>query len=107
MLVFTEDQKLAQNAIRTWCSANLEPKVPKLEACELSIYPLMREFGATFGLADMVRAAFARMKERRDGASGFSGFGDTGMMSIVMIELSRCCPGFAMAFGATMGLFGG
>ena len=29
------------------------------------------------------------------------------MMAILMMELSRCCPGFAMAFGASLGLFGG
>jgi alkylation response protein AidB-like acyl-CoA dehydrogenase len=104
MLDFTEDQKLAQNAIRAWCAAKLEPNVQKLEACELSVYPVMRELGATFGIPDMARTAFARMKEK---GARKSGFGDAGMMTILMMELSRCCPGFAMAFGATMGLFGG
>jgi acyl-CoA dehydrogenase len=106
MLDFSEDQKLAQKAIRAWCRTKLEPNVPKLESCELSIYPLMREFAGTFGIPDLAKNAFSRMKEKPDGGAKGS-FGDTGMMSIVMIELSRCCPGFAMAFGATLGLFGG
>jgi hypothetical protein len=35
------------------------------------------------------------------------GDGQAAMMAILMMELSRCCPGFALAFGASLGLFGG
>src|SRR6185312_6297060 len=107
MLDFTDEQKLAQQAIRAWCAANLEPKVRAMESGELDVYPTMRAMASTFGVPDMVRGAFEKMragggKEKRAG----SGMG-TEMMAILMMELSRCCPGFAMAFGASLGLFGG
>jgi alkylation response protein AidB-like acyl-CoA dehydrogenase len=105
MLDFTEEQKLAQTAIRAFCGANLEPKVDKLEAGELSVYPIMRELARTFGIPEMARAAFARMKEKKGATT--DGFSESGMMSILMMELSRVCPGFALAFGASLGLFGG
>ncbi len=113
MLDFTEEQKLAQSTIRAWCAQHLEPKVLKLESGELSVYPVMRELAGTFGIPDMARAAFAKMRERRDSGkeerqgSGFKGLGDPALMAILNMELTRCCPGFALAFGATLGLFGG
>src|SRR5262249_35778529 len=41
-----------------------------------------------------------------DGAKG-SAMGDPALSAILSIELSRICPGFCLAFGATMGLAGG
>jgi alkylation response protein AidB-like acyl-CoA dehydrogenase len=32
---------------------------------------------------------------------------DPALMAILTMELSRCCPGFALAFGASLGLFAG
>jgi alkylation response protein AidB-like acyl-CoA dehydrogenase len=109
MLDFTEEQKLAQQAIRTWCSERLAPKTPALESGALLPYDLMRDFAATFGLGDMVRAAFASMRSPPTGADAADarGLGDGPLMAIVMMELSRVCPGFAMAFGASLGLCGG
>ncbi len=113
MLDFTEEQKLAQSTIRAWCAGHLEPHVLAMESGEKSIYPVMRELAGTFGIPDMARAAFAKMKERRAqrseerAAAGFKGLGDAALMAILTMELSRCCPGFALAFGATLGLFGG
>src|ERR1700733_8169525 len=111
MLDFTEDQKLAQSTIRAWCTQHLEPKVRKMESGELSVYPVMRELAGTFGIPDMARATFAKMKEKQAGgeAGGASmkGMGDAALMAILTMELTRCCPGFALAFGATLGLFGG
>ena len=113
MLDFTEEQKLAQSTIRAWCAQHLEPKVRGMESGELSVYPVMRELAATFGIPDMARASFAKMRERRAASvdekpgTGGKGLGDAALMAILMMELSRCCPGFALAFGATLGLFGG
>jgi len=104
MLDFTDEQKAIQSAIRAWCRAELEPKVPELEAGTLSVYPLIRKMGATFGIADVARAAFDAAKEpKATGRRGHAGV----MTALVMMELSRVCPGFAMAFGASIGLFGG
>ncbi len=122
MLDFTDEEKLAEGAIRSWCAEHLEPNVRAMESGELSVYPTMRAMAATFGIPDLARAQVARARERearlppdeRSDAAGEranergSGPGiSTGMMAILMKELSRCCPGFALAFGASLGLFGG
>jgi alkylation response protein AidB-like acyl-CoA dehydrogenase len=107
MLDFTEEQKLAQSAIRAWCAQHLEPKVRAMESGELPVYGAMREMAATFGIAEMARAAIEKMKARK-GDEKRSGLGmQSAMMAILMMELSRCCPGFCLAFGASLGLFGG
>jgi alkylation response protein AidB-like acyl-CoA dehydrogenase len=113
MIDLTEEQKFAQTAIRHWCTTVLAPRVQALEAGKELPYELIRNLGATFGLADMARAAFEKLKARRaagDGGEkrggGFGGAVDTGMVAVLMWELSRVCPGFTLAFGATIGLFG-
>jgi alkylation response protein AidB-like acyl-CoA dehydrogenase len=105
MLDFAEEHKLAQKAIRAWCTEHLAPRVPKLEAGEISPYGPMRELCATFGIAEMVRASFAKMQARDAEKKASSESGP--LMAILMMELSRVCPGFAMAFGASVGLCGG
>jgi alkylation response protein AidB-like acyl-CoA dehydrogenase len=108
MLDFIEEHKLAQRAIRKWCEARLAPEVPKLESGQVP-YPLMRELGTTFGIIDMVKAQFARMRDKVEGTDrplrGTDS--ESPLMAILMMELSRVCPGFALAFGASLGLCGG
>ena len=111
MLDFTEEQKLAQGAIRAWCTQRLEPSVTELEANAITPYALMRELSSTLGIADLARAAFKKRKvrgavsneERPDPA----GDATAALTAILMMELSRVCPGFALAFGASVGLFAG
>src|SRR6202041_671028 len=67
---------------------------------------------ATFGIPDMARAQLAKARERSEaGETGRrdreKGGASASMMAILMMELSRCCPGFALAFGASLGLFAG
>jgi alkylation response protein AidB-like acyl-CoA dehydrogenase len=109
MLDFTEEQKLAQSGIAGWCARNLEPHVRAMEAGTMPIYPTMRAMAETFGIPDMARASFAKMRQRDATAPKDKrrGDGQAAMMAILMMELSRCCPGFALAFGASLGLFGG
>jgi alkylation response protein AidB-like acyl-CoA dehydrogenase len=108
MLDFTEEHKVAQKAIRTWAAGRLAPKVAALESGADLPYPLMRELGTTFGIADMVRAQFAKMREGDGGGRALRGAGgESPLMAILMMELSRVCPGFALAFGASLGLCGG
>jgi len=108
MLDFTEEHKVAQKAIRTWTAGHLAPKVARLESGEELPYALMRELGATFGITDMVRAQFARMRAGEGGGRALGGSGgESPLMAILMMELSRVCPGFALAFGASLGLCGG
>lgn len=105
MLDFSEEHKLAQTTIRAWCKQNLEPKVPALERNEILPYPLIRELAATFGIPDMARARVAKLKEKK--GEGSRSQGEGALSAILFMELSRCCPGFCLAFGATIGLFGG
>jgi acyl-CoA dehydrogenase len=105
MLDFTDDQKAAQSAIRAWCKAYLEPKVPALEAGTESVYPVIRALGATFGLADMARAALVRVASDEGKGKGRSE--GNALTAVLMMELSRVCPGVALAFGASLGLFAG
>jgi len=105
MLDFSEEQKLAQKALRAWCTERLGPRVNALESGESTPYGLMREFANTFGIPDMVRAGFEKLRAG-DGATR-GGPGEGPLMAIVMMELSRFCPGLALAFGASLGLCGG
>ena len=108
MLDFAEEHKVAQKAIRAWCAEHLAPAVPRLESGEATPYALIRQLGATFGIPDMVRAQFARMQAREaEKKVTVAGPGDGPLMAILMMELSRFCPGFALAFGASLGLCGG
>jgi alkylation response protein AidB-like acyl-CoA dehydrogenase len=109
MLEFTDEQKGIQSAIRSWCRTVLEPKVPALEAGTESVYPVMRAMGAAFGFAELAEARFAAAAARdaREASGEKPSKSSSALTAILMMELSRVCPGFAMALGATIGLFGG
>jgi len=109
LLDFSEEHKVAQRLIRTWCTERLAPRVPEIEDAAGPPYALMRDLCATFGVADMVRAAFAKARSTAaDPAQARRPtVGDGPLMTILMMELSRVCPGFAMSFGASLGLCGG
>ena len=101
-------------AIRAWCTDHLGAEgAAALEAGEVLPYPLMRELCATFGVPDMVRAQFAKMQARAGSGDGEKRAGlaapseGAARWPILMMELSRFCPGFALAFGASLGLCGG
>ncbi len=106
MMRFTEEHDQIRKLIRRWTTSKLEPKVDALEAGEPP-YELMRDFAKTFALPDMVRSAFAKMatKEGSDKAVGMAR--DPALLALLSIELSRVCPGFALAFAASGGLAGG
>ena len=65
----------------------------------------------------MVRAQFKKLEEAaqkaaaggdtESGGKERESLGDPGLMAIVSMELSRVCPGFCLAFGASLGLAGG
>jgi alkylation response protein AidB-like acyl-CoA dehydrogenase len=109
---FSEEHEMIRTLIRRWATAKLEPAVDALEAGEPP-YALMRDLASTFGLPAMVRAAFAKLDERAKGGGGttgevrLGGMGDVALSTLLSIELSRVCPGFMLAFGASAGLAGG
>lgn len=101
--------------IRQWCLANLAPKLPELEAGTLMPFDLMKQLAKTFGfdamLGGVVKKRIARLREAGAAAEPDDGFarasGNPMMMHVVVKELSRVSPGFAMGFGVSMGLAGG
>lgn len=115
MFDFTEEQKMIQKMVRRWTTEKLEPRVEAIESGEPP-YEIMRDFARTFGLPAMAKSAFERMEKRaQEGKSddrehrpmrGLAG-PDPALGAILSIELSRVCPGFMLAFGASMGLAGG
>jgi alkylation response protein AidB-like acyl-CoA dehydrogenase len=110
MIDFTDEQKLARKMLRQWAEKELAPVVPRMEKGEILPYDTMRKLIRAFGMDELVRASFERLKNadpsaasERGGAFG----GDAAMSAIVAIELTRVCPGFMLAFGASLGLAGG
>jgi len=117
MFDFTDEQKMVRTVVRKWVLANLSPAVDRLESEETLPYELMRSFIKTFGIDEMARASMKKLEARKgDAAAGREDGDDDGgggvmrdasMGAIVGIEFSRVSPGFAMAFGASLGLCGG
>lgn len=124
MFEFSEEQKMVGQMVRRWAMSKLEPKVNDIESGEPP-YDLMRDFARTFGITEMVKSSFQRMEKRakeraqevekgetgegrkdREAMAGLAG-GDPAMSMIVSLELSRICPGFMLALGASAGLAGG
>ena len=113
MFEFSQEHQMVRTVVRKWAESKLAPKVDAFEAGEPP-YEVMRDLAKTFGLPSMVRAAFEKIEQRaKDGGSGddkdvkLGGMGDPALSAILSIELSRVCPGFMLAFGASMGLAGG
>ena len=114
MFEFSEEHRMVRKVVRTWAESKLAPKVDALEAGEPP-YELMRDLAKTFGIPGMVRGTFDKIEQRAKEGSGsgappkveLAGMGDPTLSSILSIELSRVCPGFMLAFGASMGLAGG
>jgi alkylation response protein AidB-like acyl-CoA dehydrogenase len=110
LLDFSEEHKIAQKLLRTWCTGRLAPEVERLESGEFPPYAMMRELCATFGIGDAVRASFPRGRTGHGNtaeAGDAAGSNEGPLMAILMMELSRICPGFAMSLGASLGLCGG
>ncbi|MDB4966749.1 MAG: acyl-CoA dehydrogenase domain protein, partial [Myxococcales bacterium] len=113
MLDFTDEQKMARKMLRQWADKELAPHVAKMEKGEILPYDIMRKLISAFGMDEMVRAQFKKLEEAGDQGPEKSGgnkeraMADPGLMAVVSMELSRVCPGFCLAFGASLGLAGG
>jgi alkylation response protein AidB-like acyl-CoA dehydrogenase len=106
MFDFTDEQKMARKMVRTWAEKELAPHVARMEKGEILPYDIMRKMLKTFGMDEMVRTAFAKMKDESPSGERAAG-GDPALSAIVGVELARVCPGFTLAFGASLGLAGG
>lgn len=117
MFEFSEEHNMIRQMVRRWATERLEPKVDAIESGEPP-YELMRDLARTFGIPAMAQSALERMERKAREAGeggdttdapkpgGLSG-ADPYLNAILSIELSRVCPGFTLAFGASMGLAGG
>jgi alkylation response protein AidB-like acyl-CoA dehydrogenase len=111
MFAWSQEHQMVRGLIRKWTQSKLEPALDRIEGGEPP-YELMRDFIKTFGIADMVRASFAKMQKAAESGEPTKklvgmGSGDPAMGAAMSVELSRVSPGFAMALGASMGLAGG
>src|SRR5690349_10682143 len=107
MIDFTDEQKMVRQMVREWAKKELAPLVPKMERGEILPYDAMRKLIRQFGMDEMVRAAFKKKSGDATKSADRDPAADAGLMSVVSLELARVCPGFTLAFGATLGLAGG
>jgi len=114
MFELGEQHRMVASMVRKWCDANLAPRVPALEAGEAQPFDLMRQLARTFALDQMAGAALKKRIERlRKGeekkpGDEEGGMGDDPLLAFVLVkELSRVSPGFAMGYGVSVGLAGG
>jgi alkylation response protein AidB-like acyl-CoA dehydrogenase len=117
MFQLDEQTQMIAGVIRQWCTSTLQPKIPALEHGEEMPFELMKKMAKTFGfdamLGGAVKKRIAKLRagetEKSDMAETMSEAGGRNpmMMHVVVKELSRVSPGFAMGFGVSMGLTGG
>ncbi|MEO8843597.1 MAG: acyl-CoA dehydrogenase family protein [Kofleriaceae bacterium] len=114
MFELDEQTQMVATMVRQWCQTQLAPKIPTLEAGTEQPFDLMKKMAKSFGFDAMLgasvkkRIARLRSGEADDGDRQLAkGVGSPMLMHIVVKELSRVSPGFAMGFGVSMGLVGG
>lgn len=108
MFELTEEQKMVRQLVRKWVEAKLVVALDDLESEKVLPFDLMRDFIATFGVAEMARSNLERLEQKAGSAEPDPPRSkDVGLMSIVAIEQARVSPGFAMSMGASLGLCGG
>jgi hypothetical protein len=116
MFELDEQTQMVATMVRQWCQSQLAPKIPVLEAGTEMPFELMKKMAKTFGFDAMLGASVQkRIAKLRAGEATAAdaerslakGVGSPMMMHVVVKELSRVSPGFAMGFGVSMGLVGG
>jgi len=116
MFELDEQTQMVATMVRQWCQSQLAPKIPVLETGAEQPFELMKKMAKTFGFDAMLGASVQkRIAKLRSGESSDAdaertlakGVGSPMMMHVVVKELSRVSPGFAMGFGVSMGLVGG
>jgi alkylation response protein AidB-like acyl-CoA dehydrogenase len=113
VLDWSDEHKMLRDAIRTFVEKEIVPLHAELEHGDLAPYGVLRKLFATFGIDELARDGFkqrlARDAARRTSspkvqpeapAAGF----DPALMLILLVELSRYCPGMVTALGVSAGL---
>jgi alkylation response protein AidB-like acyl-CoA dehydrogenase len=117
MFQLDEQSQMVAGVIRQWCQTTLVPKIPALEAGTEMPFDLMKKMSKAFGFDAMLGGSVKkRIAKLRSGDTGpgedgektmIAATGNPMMMHVVVKELSRVSPGFAMGFGVSIGLVGG
>src|SRR5688572_29194053 len=114
MFRLDEQTQMVATMVRQWCQSQLAPKIPAFEHGQEQPFELMKKMAKSFGFDQMLgasvqkRIAKLRAGEQSDPEKTLAaGVGNPMMMHVVVKELSRVSPGFAMGFGVSMGLVGG
>ncbi|HEX7838804.1 MAG TPA: acyl-CoA dehydrogenase family protein [Kofleriaceae bacterium] len=117
MFQLDEQSQMVAGVVRQWCQSTLAPRIPALEAGTELPFDLMKQMARAFGFDAMLGGAVKkRIGKLRSGDASADGEADrpftrsTGnpmLMQVVVKELSRVSPGFAMGFGVSLGLVGG
>ncbi len=118
MIEWSEQHLAARDAFRRFIDAEIRPNIEDFEHNGVPPYDVLRKLIATFGIGEMQVASFrARLDKERAiaageaepeadrGARGGSGAADAAaMQNLLVIELSRVCPGMVTAMGVSQGL---
>jgi acyl-CoA dehydrogenase len=112
MFQLDEQTQMIAGVIRQWCQSTLAPRIPALEHGTEMPFELMKKMAKTFGFDAMLGGAVRkRLEKMKAGEAPPEMMGEAAknpmMMHVVVKELSRVSPGFAMGFGVSMGLVGG
>jgi len=116
MVEWNEEQVMIRDAVRKFIEKEIKPRLWEIEHEEMPPYENIRKMISTFGMDVMAKENFKRQiefeknaeeakkkgkeppqKKKREG-------GDTSLMLIPIIELSRYCPGMVTAMGVSMSL---
>ena len=115
MIEWNEMQLQVRDMVRRFVEAEVKPHLDEIEHGDTPPYAILRKLVATFGLADMARARFAKeieppFEKLNDGSkkppkeySEERGMA-VAMQLIPIIELCRYSPGLVTAMGVSMGL---
>ncbi len=125
MFEFTETQKAIEKMARQYIEQNIKPYILELEEDESKdMFDLARKMFGMFGAGKMAKKGLEKLAKKKEeneaaqaggkgGLADFMSGGDENaamdpmMMMIMMKELCRVSPGFAMSFGVSMALAGG
>jgi len=106
MFQLDEQTQMIAGVIRQWCQSSLAPKIPAFEHGTEMPFELMKKMAKTFGFDAMLGGALRkRLEKMRSGETPDPDklMGEATknpmMMHVVVKELSRVSPGFAMGFG--------
>ncbi len=110
MFELEEQYRMIEQTFRQFCENELAPKVEAMDKGEILPFDLIRKMMDTLGLGEMIRSALEKRLEKKEG----KGEGDVLDVArrdllntfIILKELSRESPGFAMSWGASIGLCG-